>query len=278
MVRIVSRARRSVASSLWGLAVCGLASFVAAQASAAPPSPVAFELQISPYARVLDAVGESYFMDVLWEESCDNPHLRVRARNKPAMMLINDSTSVAPITSFTLGIDVSQPYYFSTGDLVTDDFTGFVKNTMYTDAGVSITGSSVSPDGRTLTVNFNGLTAGKKVIFNVDLDASDMNMFPFPDYRSVLFGAPIGPGELPTDPGTYAAIFTGGGAAPNTQTLSGQFDQMTTTPDFINDVIRPYREMDKVEITVVTGEIPEPAAGLLAAAGGLALLAARRRR
>jgi hypothetical protein len=271
--------RRRIVLSVATLAAFALLATVASQpASAVVPSPAGYELQISPYARVLDAVGTPYFMDVLWEESCDNPHLRVRARNKPAIMLTNDGTSLAPITSFSLTINEG-PYLFGTGDFVTDAFDNFIRDTIYTDAGVSITSSSVSNGGKTLNVNFDGLTAGKKIIFNVDIDAEDMGMFPFPDYRNVLFGAPVDGGALPTDPASYSATFTNAASpAPNMTTLGGDFVQLDVPPTYQNDDIRPYREMDKVEITVVDEVVPEPNSALLAATAIGALAAIRRKR
>jgi hypothetical protein len=279
MQRVIKHLCRRFAVSVATLAALAiLATGASPSAHAVVPSPVGYELQISPYARVLDAVGTPQFMDVLWEESCDNPHLRVRARNKPAFMLINDATSTAPITSFTLTINAGD-YLFGTGDFVTDNFSNFIKDTIYTDVGVSITGSSVSPDGKQLTVDFSGLDAGKKAIFMVDFDAADMGMFPFPDYRNILFGAPLGPGDPPTTPGSYAATFTDiGSPAPNSQTLGGDFDQVLVPPTYQNDDIRPYREMDKVEITVVGEVVPEPGSALLAATAVAALAACRRKR
>lgn len=262
--------------AIMALAVAAVAGW-SHDAHAVLPSPTGFTIQMSPYARVLDYIGTPQFMDVLWEESCDNPHLRVRARNKPAIMLTNNADSVAPITAFTLSIDASQPYLFGLGDVVSDNFTNYIKNTVYTDDGVSITGSSVSPDGKTLTVNFDGLTAGKKAIFNVDFDAQDADMFPFPDYRMVLMGAPY-PGENPTTPGSYAATFTNSGSpAPNTRTLTGTFEQIVETPSYHDLAIRPYGVMDKVEIIPGGAEVPEPT-GLMLAAGGLGLLVARQAR
>lgn len=276
MNRVNIQGIRRCTAAFVGTAVLLANVLAATPASATVPSPVAFELQISPSARVLDAVGESFFMDVWKEEACDNPHLRVRNRNKPAFMLTNDMDSVAPITSFTLTINEG-PYYFGAGDLAMDGFTDYVKNTMYTDAGVSITGASVSPDGKALTVNFDGLTAGKKAIFCVDLDASDPSVFPYPDYRNVLFGAPTTSGGATTDPASYAATFTSPTSAPNTRTLGGVFDLWTGVPDWQNDNVRPYREMDPIEITTIDGQIPEPAGAVLALLGLAAFVGGRRR-
>lgn len=278
MLRVVKHlSRRTIVSCATVAAFLVMATVASEPALAVVPAPVGYELQISPYARVLDAVGTPQFMDVLWEESCDNPHLRVRARNKPALMLTNDGTSAAPITSFSLTINEG-PYLFGMGDFVTDNFSDFIKDTIYTDAGVTITSSSVSNGGKTLNVNLDGLTAGKKVIFNIDLDAEDMAMWPFPDYRNILFGAPLGPGELPTDPASYSATFTNiGSPAPNTSVLGGNFEQVLVAPTYQNDDIRPYESMDKLEITVVSPQVPEPGSALLAASAVAALAALRRR-
>ncbi|RIK80779.1 MAG: hypothetical protein DCC67_08910 [Planctomycetota bacterium] len=258
--------------SAWAL-LCIIAA--AAPAGAVVPQPVGFELTLSCNARVLDAIGEAYFMDVWKEEACDNPHLRVRNRNKPALMLTNNMDSVAPITSFTLTINEG-PYVFGAGDFAIDGFTDLVKNTMYSDAGVTIIGSSLSDDGKTLTVNFDGLDQGKKAIFCVDIDP-DGDGFPYPDYRNVLFGAPVASGGATTDPASYAVTFTGPGSAPNTNRLVGDFDVMTAPPTYQNATIRPYIQMDPIEITTVGGQIPEPAGAMLALVGAAALAAARRR-
>lgn len=276
MSRVFNFGRLHQSVGILAVAAALVVGLQADEARAVVPSPTGFTLQISPYARVLNAIGTPQFMDILWEESCDNPHLRVRARNKPAVMLTNNGDSAAPITSFTMSIDVSQPFLFGAGDIVADAFTNYIKNTIYSSAGVTITGSSISPDGRSLTVNFDGLTAGKKAIFNVDLDAADPGMFPFPDYRMVLLGAPQ-PGENPTTPGTFGATFTNNTALPNSQTLSGQFTQMTDTPTYHDLVIRPYGVMDKVEIITEGGEVPEPS-GIALALSGLGMLAVRRLR
>jgi hypothetical protein len=251
------------------------------RALAVVPTPTGFQLDISPSARLLDAldkkrdgiISAAMYMDIQMDESCDNPHLRIRARNKPSMMISNNANSAAPITSFTLTINEG-PYLFGTGDVAGDNFTDFIRNTIYTDDGVIITGSSLSPDSKALTVTFDGLTAGKTAIFHVDLDGSDPNDFMYPDYRMVLFGAPL-PGEAPTDPALATATFTNlGSPAPNSKTLSISFMQDAVTPAYANENIRSYSAMDMMEVHEM--EIPEPGAAVLALAG-VAFLAVRGR-
>jgi hypothetical protein len=211
------------------------------------------------------------FMAIQMEESCDNPHLRIRARSQPAVMIVSHENSTAPLTSFTLTINEG-PYIFGTGDLGTDFFTNYIKSTIYSDAGVMITSSSASADFKTLTVNFNGLTAGKKVLFNLDLDPTN-GMFLYPDYRAALFGAPL-PGENPTTPGTISGTFTNNTTAPNSNTVSRDLHQLTDDPLWMNENIRPYHSMDMVEI------IPEPGCIVLAlpVAAAFTLRRARARR
>jgi hypothetical protein len=266
---------------------CGAAALLALAVASRPahavvPNPTGFRVDISSSPRVLDALdmkndGEitaSEFYAIKYDEACDNPHLRIKARNTPAIMLQNIPNSAAPITSFTLEINEG-PYEFGTGDAGSMGFIDYVKNiAMYTDPGVSITSSSVSADKKTLTVNFDGFTAGKKAIFQVDLDTTDPNGFMYPDYRMVLFGAPL-EGENPTTPATASALFTANSPAPNTATQTLQLEQLTETPQFYEQDIRPYHTMDKIDIN--GGEIPEPT-GVTLALAGIAAFAGRCRR
>jgi hypothetical protein len=274
------RTRQPRVALLVGFFVVAVAaSLASSQAHATVPAPTAFELLFSPSARVLGAYDTPQYYDVKYDESCDNPNLRIRARNKPAVLIENSDTSAAPITAFTLQINQG-PYLFGMGDAASDNFNNFIKETIYSDAGVVITSSSVSPDAKTLTVNFTGLDAGKKAIFNIDLDTSDPNAFMFPDYRAVLLGAPVNPGDPTTTPGTAGVTFTNGTPAPNSKTLSLELVKANgdlfydEAPEFIGQHIRPYQEEDKME--VIKTEVPEPT-GIVLALAGFGAFAARRR-
>ncbi len=255
-------------------AVAVAASLVGNVAHAAVPNPTAFEMLFSPNARVLDAYDTPQAYEVQYDESCDNPNLRIRARNKPAILIENEDISAAPITSFTLKINEG-PFLFGTGDAVSDNFDNFIKKTIYSDAGVIITGSSVSPDAKTLTVTFDGLTAGKKAIFNIDLDTSDPNTFMFPDYRYVLFGAPLPQGGTGLAVGTTTVTFANNSPAPNSRTLTVQLPAQPHG-QYMNEHIRAYQDSDKMEIIEVEA-VPEPTAIVLTLAGVGAFAAFRRK-
>jgi hypothetical protein len=252
---------------------------------AAPPTNVAYSLTMSPSAEVLDALddfgeGSAEFMTAWKHASWDDHHLRIRTRNKPALMLINDDDSEAPITSFSITINEG-PYVFGSGDFITDNFTGFIRqNPFDTDAGVTITGSSLSLDEKTLNVTFDGLTAGRRVIFNLDIDpqVESDSVYPYPDYRLVLCGAPSLGDPGGNMPATVAATFTSTTMGPpdNTRTLPMILPKATMIPEYYERFIRSAKEMEMIDYKQV--EIPEPGSVALAlAAVGMASVAGRRR-
>ena len=275
---------RGILSGFRRRSVYALVGFASLAALAFSPATVransAYDLELSPYAQVLAAVDDAHdgtismtdMMAIIMDASWDNPNLRLRARNKPAFMLINNSTTpTSTITSLSISIANSNTFSFGNGDMAMDNFTGFVRNNVtYNDPGVSITGSSVSPDGKTLTVNFDGLTVGKRVLFNADFDTS--SGFPYPDFRTILFGAPAVPGDLPSTPASYTVNFDTPAAS-----ITKDFPQMTDTLTYASDNIRPYSFMDMVEHLNVTGQIPEPSTAVLSLAAVGALAACRRR-
>src|SRR5688500_18074502 len=91
------------------VAFIGMAAGPSAQA--APPAVAQVEFFLSPYAHVLDALDEfgeasQEFYNISNDAMWDNPHLRVRARNKPAFMVINDDiTQNAVLSSFSITIN-----------------------------------------------------------------------------------------------------------------------------------------------------------------------------
>jgi hypothetical protein len=262
-------------------AVIGLASIAGlAFCPATVQANSAYDLELSPYAQVLAAVDDAHdgtismtdMMSIIMDASWDNPNLRIRARNKPAFMLINNSTTpTSEITSLSITIANNNTFNFGDGDMAMDNFTGYVRsNVMFNDPGVSIVGTSLADGGKTLNVNFAGLTVGKRVLFNADFDTT--SGFPYPDFRTILFGAPGVPGELPGTPASYTVNFDTPSAS-----ITKDFPQMTDTLTYASNNIRPYSFMDMVEHLNVTGQVPEPSAAVLSALGITALAAIRRR-
>lgn len=291
----ITRVRgRAIQGLSLAVAVVALTAAAGRTALAVVPFPTGFNVDVSPSARILDAldmnrdglISTQMYHDIIYDESCDNPLLRIQARNHPAIMVTNHidgvTASAAPITSFTMHIDDTaispvNPYIFGTGDAMGINFMGLAaKNTIYTDPGVSITSSTISPDGKTLTVNFDGMTDDKKAIFYIDLDTTNPGGFMYPDYRMVLFGAPE-PGQSPTNPADVSATFTSPTLPPNTKVMTLSFTQETTTPEFSETNVREYHEEDKMEVTSIGTAIPEPSA-LLLSLGSVVLLAGRVRK
>jgi MYXO-CTERM domain-containing protein len=279
---MVSSALRRRGFFTLSLATLGLAIASGGDARAAIPTPTGFCLELSPSSFLLNAVdahrdgdmSSADYYEIKYDEACDNPNVRIQARNKPAVMITNLEDSAAPITQLVLTINEG-PYIFSDGD-GGNSFTNFIKQTLYNDAGVTITGSSLSADMKSLTVTFDGLTAGKKAVFNIDLDTTDPSGFGQPDYRMVLFGAPL-PGENATDPATATARFVSASSPlPNSKDLTVTFSQLTEEPQFANANVRPYREMDPMEVFKM--QIPEPGAAIMALAGMAGIAVGRRRR
>jgi hypothetical protein len=241
-----------------------------------------FELKLGPSDRLLAAIGTAMEHSVWMQESCDNPHNRVRANNKPALMLTNTSTGVGKIQSFTMTINSSPggsdvPYIFGTGDSSMDVYTGYVKKSLYSTDGVSITGSSISADKSTLTVTFADFSPGRRVLFNVDLDPESPSAWPFPDFRNVLHGAPLQAGGTPTDPADVLVRLVDE-TTDNVSQLTAMLEQITDMPLYSNANVRPYQVMNPMEVTeVAVSEIPEPAAAILLGLAVAGTVARRRR-
>jgi hypothetical protein len=230
-----------------------------------------YEVAIASSERLLNAldvhgIDSLEYQEIQLEESCDNPHYRVRARNKPAVLIQNRDSSEGALSSFTMTINLAA-YLFGAGGDGGDGFDGYIKRSAYADPGVDIIGSSVSPDGQRVTVNFDGLTAGKSVIFRVDIDVDSnpiyADLFPFPDFRSVLFDMDD-EGDPTEHTGTTTATFSADGMSSTTSEspLVGKFDM-----EWEGENTRPYHVVDPIIPGGGGGGIPEPSSLLLMLTG-----------
>jgi PEP-CTERM motif-containing protein len=237
-----------------------------------------YTINFAESTRLLNALGTPNEQIVQKEESCDNPHARVRARNRPGVKISNSETSVGNLSSFTIEIKKTA-YLFGTGDSPLDGFYDqYIRTSPYSDEGVDITGSSVSEDGRELTINFDGLAAGKSVIFRVDLDTNDDSIFPFPDFRNVLFGNSDGSGMRAT---TSATFLSEAGSAITPKTLLTKISELDQKQIvYWEGNVRPYSVIDPVipQGGGGTTEIPEPTSAMLLLAGVVGAFAVWRKR
>ncbi len=242
----------------------------------ATPTFDSYTIDIAASTRLLDAVETLEYEAVQREESCDNPHARVRARNRPGVRVSNSVNSVGDISSFSIEIKETA-YLFGTGDNAYDGFGGeYIRTSPYTDEGVQITGSSVTEDGRRLTIHFDGLAAGKTAIFRVDLDTNDNTIFPFPDFRNILFGA----NDEEIQRAVTSATFTGDDSTNTPDTPLNEISELTKEYIVYSEGdVRPYSAIDPVIPHGGRGSmVPEPTSAMLLLVSVMGALAIRRAR
>ena len=221
------------------------------------------------------AMDAKLLAEIEMQVSCDNPHNRIRARNRVAMKVTNDAGSQGDLTSISLQINQAG-FDFGTGDEGSPDYLGeYFWESPYSSAAVDILGSSVSLDGSLLTIDFSGLAPGESAIFRLDFDPESELAFPFPDYREVLFGLDSDGNSGVNALGETTGTFTMG--AMSATTIPATFAPSAAAA-YINGDIRAYHAEDPVGQFGVTGStVPEPTTALLLMAGVASCLGVRRR-
>jgi hypothetical protein len=191
-------------------------------------------------------------------------------------------------TRFT--IDIKQlGYEFGTGDFATDPFAGALTYvSKYSDPGITMSSSygtvsdvDLTPDPAKLVLDISGLTAGKALMFRVDLDPVPMGAIAFPDFQYVLLGGDMDDGNGPATPAMISGLFTAGSGenqmSTATQSVPFAPGMQQTFPT--QGLLEAYHFQSSSSLYQLTGgtEIPEPSAALLLLAGWAGLLPRRLR-
>ena len=226
-------------------------------------------------------------MGAMW----DVPAQRRAERNMPWVEVENIPESTAALTEFRMTIGDER---FNFSDELFANFTVISAGSDFNNVTTSAT-----PDRNELVVMFNGdgLAPGQKIRFRIDIGIDDdqpelMNIWPHPDYRTVLFDMngidawgpfpmqPMPPNEDDNSMarGTFSmngmTAMVGPTAFPDATVVGPQ-------ASIFNQFFRPYHVMEDVDVfdaVDVGNPIPEPSTSLLAMFGMLAVgLVAQRR-
>lgn len=228
-----------------------------------------YDFAISYSEPMLAAYGTPDEDDVAHYESWDSAIARIRKRNMPFIEITNTSTSATPLTQFTMTI-AKPEYDFSDNVLLSYAKLGT------TTPGVAMTSSAANGDSLLIVDFTDGLQPNETVRFQVDIDVDPAfpDLYPYPDYRMVFFDVN---GDDDSDNSVISATFqtTNGGTTTQTNVLP-DYEQ---NPVYLNGGgLRPYTEMDPADRFDLSGEVPEPAAGLLALLSLAAVRGCVRRR
>jgi PEP-CTERM motif len=261
------------------LAVTGSVIFLSAvSASFATQFAVGYNLRISEDLNVLqNPDSTSAQMMAAWT----TPTALANQRNHPYLLLENTATTAnhgsgnAALTTFSISV----------GDPAMNFDWGRIIST-----SPGVTATLLAPDtlengvrGNAITYNFSGLTPGKQVIFQVDIDPNATNGDQFADYRQVLFH--VSPSGAPVDPDTsHNAITTIGFHDPSSSlvntTLPPQVWPNVSVPYqtvFGMQIVSQYMQdhVDAFDIGALT--VPEPSTLAMAGLGFAGLILRMRR-
>ena len=208
-------------------------------------------------------------------EAWDQPFHRIAARNMPFIELRNTSeTETSQITEFSISIGDTD-FRFSN-----DMYGQYAVRGATSSAGVEIQSSVVSSNGELLTVQIAGLDPGKVLRFRIDIDPKDMNAFPHPDFRTVLFDMN---GDNSGDNSELSVVFRDTAPPNDTATLHNMlpdYDVDGPQAFIANQNVRAH-VMEHVDIFRLDGSqlIPEPSTLLLLTFGcvGSVLMSSRFR-
>ena len=192
-------------------------------------------------------------------EAWDQPYQRIAARNMPFIELRNTSeTEASQITEFSISIGDTD-FEFSN-----DTYGQYAVRGDTSSPGVLISSAMVSDNGELLTVQIEGLDPGEVLRFRIDLDPRDMNAFPHPDFRTVLFDMN---GDNSGDNSEITVVFRETTPPNDTVTLHNMlpdYDVDGPQAFIANEAIRAH-VMEGVDIFPLDGSqlIPEPSTLLL---------------
>lgn len=256
-----------------------VAAWLSASPAMAQLGDVGFQVSIASKEMVLENPNDdSVKMFAAW----DAPFQRIADRNMPFIEVMNLGGSTGNLTEFNITIGDTD-FNFE------DDYFGSLIMLGDSTPGFNLSASTVNGDELTVTIGDGGLAPGETVRFRIDLgvDAGVDNMFPHPDFRTVLFDMNDMDNNGMSDNSVVTATFTDPNDASSTTTASSTLlDFGVTGPEaqYFNQFIRPYSQMEGVDIfslqAVNQTAIPEPATVSLACGllGAVALLRRRRSR
>ena len=231
---------------------------------------VAYDFALSEKELVL-AHPDDHFIEM--REAWDQPHQRIAARNMPFIELRNSSNDEdARITEFRISIGDTD-FEFSN-----DMYGEYAIRGDTSSDGVSIESSTVQDNGELLIVNIDGLDPGEVLRFRIEIDPKANDVFPYPDFRTVLFDMN---GDDSSDNSKISVVFTQTSPPNDSATLENMlpdYDVEGPQAFYANANMRGH-EMEGVDIFPLSDSrlIPEPSSLMLLTFGCIAVLVSSNR-
>lgn len=186
----------------------------------------------------------------------DNAFQRILDRNMPWIEITNHSQSVAEITEFllTLGENAME---FAFGE---EGLGGPIMPSSFNPPEIDIEASIVQ-GGDQLRLAFTNFEPGETVRFRIDLEATDPDAHPHPDFRRVLFdGVPLSTADGEDDNALVQVAYANGDVL---ERRVPEFMVNPTSAMFFEGNLRRGKLMDPVQVFEFA--IPEPSTWVLAA-------------